>query len=102
MDDDMKLILRLCQRATREKPISNYELSVAIQASGTAVRRIIAELRELGYRVCSVSTGYFVARNEAEYKEFRAYYMAKINKRLKRIYAMDNHVDSQTEMRLEC
>lgn len=101
MDDEI-LILELCQKATRDKPISNHELSVAIQASGTAVRIVIAALRDKGYRICSVSTGYFIAKTEAEYKEFRAYYMGKINKRLKRVYAMDAYTESQTEMRLEC
>lgn len=102
MDDKTREVLELCEKASRQKPISLKALRNITGFSAAWVRNVIADLREGGHRICSGANGYWVAKDETDYKKFRTYYMAKINKRLARIKAMDNNVPNQIEMGAEC
>ena len=65
-----------------------------------AFRREIEELRERGYRVVSTSgkPGYWIAKNDKEYREFRENYSSKAFTILRHRSAMDAYTEGQVEL----
>lgn len=50
-------LLEMLKAASRERPLDRYEAATELFISEREVRRLIAELREQGVRVCSDSRG---------------------------------------------
>jgi predicted ArsR family transcriptional regulator len=90
-------LLEMLKAASRERPLDRYEAATELFISEREVRRLIAELREQGVRVCSDSRGrgYWVARDEHDYKQFRAEYVSRATKIFKAVRAMDGVVEGQ-------
>ena len=96
------VILDMCKKASREKPVSIKEIKEVTMLPDNTIRKHVADLRGYGYRICSQAKGYWVAKNESDYLSFRGKYMAEISKRIDRLKAMDNTVLNQIEMGAEC
>jgi hypothetical protein len=74
-----------------------------MRATGMPDRRVRKEielLRKDGYRICSNSArpGYWLAKTEAEYKDFRRNYGSRLWEGIRTLRAMDNAAEGQMEL----
>lgn len=92
-------ILNLLKNASREKPISRYEIELHGMNERT-FRREVEKLRNQGYRICSSSQtkGYWLAENEADYRRFASEQVARIRKMSKQLKAMNRNLPGQLKM----
>ena len=95
-----ELVLKLIKQGTANHPITRRELCFRANLKDSFVREIIGKLRDKGYRVVGSATtkGYYIARSEKQYKEFREEYYRKAMTYLKRISAMDGQTEGQVAM----
>lgn len=66
-------------KGSREHPVKRETICLALNKSDRAVRREIEELRASGERICygrATKRGYYIAKTEEEYLEFRKRYLA--------------------------
>lgn len=63
----------------KTNPISRSELVDIYGMTDRNVRRNIEELRKKGHKICAVSRngGYYMAKDEAEFKEFISDYISR-------------------------
>ena len=82
------------------QPISRDSLKVWTKCGDRQNRKAIADLRKAGYRIGSYSNGkgYWLCRNEAEYRLVRSMYMSKAKDMLATVSAMDRSIQGQMEM----
>ena len=79
-------LLKYNKIAPAKKQIILTELSI----SARTFRRLCLSLRLKGFKVCfDLGTGYYIAENEAEYKEFRVNYASYSNTINEAIKAMN-------------
>ena len=90
-----KVLLDYLQTANRNHPRSRWELRMLTGKPDRAIRKEIEELRKQGHKICSDShgKGYWVAKNESDYKKFRKEYMGRVNSMLGTVKAMDESVE---------
>ena len=90
-------IFERASNATRYDPVSRRELVYLTNACDRVVRECIESIRRKGGRICSGSgrKGYWVARTDAEYLEFRREYISRIRSLAGTLKAMDEVVEGQ-------
>lgn len=93
-------ILSLLKSGSKEKPISRFEIRLKTKLKDRVIRNYIGALRDEGHRVIGTSdeNGYWIARTEEEYKEFRRNYTSKAATIMRRANAMDNYCEGQVEL----
>lgn len=84
----------------RRPRISRAELSRRTKLTDRQVRKTIESLRKKGERICSSSheKGYWYAKTDKEYQDFRTEYIAGAVKRFETVKAMDGKLGGQYEM----
>lgn len=66
-------------KGSRDKPVKRESICLALNKSDRQVRKEIEELRAKGERICygkATRRGYYIAKTEEEYLEFRKRYIA--------------------------
>ena len=91
------LIYDRLERATKWDPATRRELVFLTKKDDRTVRDMIKAIRKKGGRVCSLSTryGYWVAKSDEEYKDFRKEYTSRICDLAETLRAMDGSVGGQ-------
>ena len=93
-------IYKICSAATKENPATRERLMTATGMPDRTVRKEIELLRKNGLRICS-TTGkaeYWLAKTEAEYKDFRRNYGSRLWEGMRTLQAMDNATEGQMEL----
>lgn len=100
MTQAMLNILALCRQADKDNPVTRERLMRATGMPDRRVRREIEALRKEGYRICSNSAraGYWLAKTEAEYKDFRRNYGSRLWEGIRTLRAMDGSTEGQMEL----
>jgi len=95
----MNDVIERLNKATKENPLSRNELS-RMFGSERKARTEIQRLRLQGHRICAVNDGkgYWIAKSESEYKDFRRYYMSYPLTTFRTIKAMDGFTEGQVEL----
>lgn len=93
------VLARIVARS-RDNPISRADLAQETTLSDREVRRIIERLRNDGIRIAGTSRdkGYYLARTEKDYKDFRRDYLAKAFTMYRTVMAMDEATEGQVEL----
>lgn len=80
--------------------ITREHLMRATGNSDRECRRDISELRQAGYRICSSPgrSGYWVSKDEADYRMLRNMYIQKISTMASIVKAMDDFTEGQVSM----
>ena len=71
-------LLDLIKQASKSKPITRQQIAFRLGISDRIARKRIEALRETGERICSgpaTKRGYYYAKTEEEYQEFRKRYI---------------------------
>ena len=99
---DMKLYEMLLE-ATPARPICRYEVQLKTGMPERTFRLEIEKMRNQGIRVVSSahSKGYWIAKNNEEYLQFRKEQVSRISKIAKMIRMMDANIDGQIDFKLE-
>ena len=94
------MLLHMLESATREKPVLRSDIMRTMKITDRAARKMVEALRENGVRVCSTSggKGYWIAKTDAGYLEFRRDYISKATTILRRAGKMDANVSGQMKM----
>lgn len=92
-------IYTACAIATKENPATRKRLMEATGFTDRMVRKEIEHLRDNGVRICSSeSGGYWLAKSESEYKEFRKNYASRFYRGLRTLAKMDGSTEGQIEL----
>ena len=92
-------IYTACAIATQTQPVTRERLRQVTGLTDRMVRKEIERLRDNGIRICyGKSGGYWTAKTEAEYKDFRKAYASRFYKGLWTLANMDRATDGQVEM----
>jgi len=93
------ILLQMLSTASRAQPLSREYLARSLRTSDRAIRKAVEELRECGFRVASDSNhyGYWLCKSDAEYKAFRANYLAHAFRQLHIASMMDGFVEGQIQ-----
>lgn len=99
---DMKLY-ELLNEATMEKPVCKLEYTLKFGKDERTFRQAIHEMRNHGIRVVSSaqSKGYWIAKSDREYRDFRKETISRINKMSKMLRLMDANIDGQIGFELK-
>ena len=87
-----ELLKEMLDKADKDHPITRDEIISRFHVSDRRARKMIEELRERGIRVCGLNTteGYWIAKSQDEYEQFRRDYAAKAATIFRRVKNMDN------------
>lgn len=90
-------IFALLKSASKDHPMDRRHIAEVTQVPERSIRLIINNLRNEGIRVVSDSEsgGYWIAKNENEYKRFRAEYISRATKIFDTVKAMDGATEGQ-------
>ena len=92
-------IYNACAKATREQPATRKRLMEVTGFTDRMVRKEIERLRDNGVRICyGKSGGYWLAKSESEYKDFRKSYASRFYRGLHTLAKMDRATDGQMEL----
>ena len=93
-------IYKICSAATKENPATRERLTVATGMPDRMVRKEIERMRKNGIRICSRSSkaGYWLAKSEAEYRNFRTDYASRLYEGLRTLSSMDRATEGQIGM----
>lgn len=85
----------MLDKASKKNPVTRKEICDTFYIGDRKARRMIEELREQGVRVCGLNTteGYWIAKTQDEYEQFRRDYAAKAATIFRRVRNMDNQTD---------
>lgn len=101
ISDVIKQTMLMSLRMTDSTKRVSREAAASIAGSDRQARRLIQELRNEGYRICSDSDspGYYMAQTEADYLRFRKGQTHRAYELLRTVRAMDaGPVPGQMEM----
>ena len=92
----METLIERLKKADRDNPVRRPMDPLADRG----FRKEIEELRERGHRVVSTNgkSGYWIAKDDKEYREFRENYSSKAFTILRRRSAMDAYMEGQVEL----
>lgn len=87
-----ELLKDMLNKANKENPVTRKDICETFYVGDRKARRLIEELREQGIRVCGLNTteGYWIAKSQDEYEQFRRDYAAKAATIFRRVRNMDN------------
>jgi len=93
-------IYTACVHADKEHPATREQLRRVTGMPDRTVRKEIELLRKKGIRICSTTgkAGYWLAKTEAEYKDFRRNYGSRLWEGIRTLRAMDNATEGQMEL----
>jgi len=93
-------IYKLCEEATMENPATRERLTVATGMPDRMVRKEIERMRKNGIRICSTNrkAGYWLAKSETEYRNFRTDYASRLYEGLRTLSSMDRATEGQIEL----
>lgn len=93
----------LLMDATERKPLCRFEYQLKFGMDERSFRREIEKMRNQGIRVVSSahSKGYWIAKTDEEYRQFRKETMSRINKLSKMIRLMDANINGQIGFELK-
>lgn len=93
-------ILSEIMLASKDAPCSRKWLAIASGMTDRTVRREIEQMRKRGIRICSDSKsyGYWLAKSETEYKDFRKEIYGRAMTLLQTVSAMDNYTEGQVSL----
>ena len=85
----------MLEKASKKKPVTRQTICDTFHIGDRKARRMIEALRERGIRVCGLNTteGYWIAKSQDEYEQFRRDYAAKAATIFRRVKNMDNQTD---------
>jgi len=89
-----------CVHADKDHPATRQQLIAVSGLSDRVVRKEIEYLRKQGIRICSTNNtaGYWLAKTEAEYKDFRRSYASRLYEGLRTLSSMDRATEGQIEL----
>lgn len=93
-------ILSLLAGSSRENPVKRSTIEDRLSVSKRKAEILIGNLREEGYRICGMSgtSGYYLAKDEKEFKDFLHDYEARAWTTIRRSRRMQFTVPKQISM----
>ena len=97
MQEIEALVLDTLRDRSKENPLTRAELKQIVGTKDRRAREIIESLRSQGYRIVSTASakGYWLARDEVEYRAFSAEYGKKAYTIMHNIHMMDQYTEGQ-------
>ena len=93
-------ILSLLAGSSRDNPVKRSTIEDKLSVSKRKAEILIGNLREDGYRICGMSgtSGYYIAKDEQEFKDFLHDYEARAWTTIRRSRRMQFTVPKQISM----
>lgn len=88
----LETLLSTVAQATKEEPVTRHDLGWILGCRDREVRDYIDTLRDRGHRICMKTVdggGYWLAKSDSEYEEFKRQYLAYPRTAERRARAMD-------------